>query len=82
MFAAGTCWDGPALLVRAQMVRAILVRIAKQAKPPRFLLDSGPNDGPGTMGMQAIADAVTECSASPTQLRLVSVPSSAVLNAA
>ncbi|HEX7477230.1 MAG TPA: hypothetical protein VF331_05450 [Polyangiales bacterium] len=80
---SGACWDGPALLGRAQMIRSILARIADHGGPTSVLLDCGPKDGPASIGMQAIAEALTECVLDrDTQLHLVAGPSASALRAA
>lgn len=74
---AGSRWDGPSLLSRAQMLRKLLSRFSKDHESTQLMLDAGPKDGPGTLGMRAIAEALSECvTDTPLHLRVVSGPTS------
>ena len=79
VLASGSRWDGPKLLARARMVRHLLSRLAHGAHPAPIVLDAGTKDGPASLGMAAIADALNECvSTAPSQLRLASGPMDAL----
>jgi hypothetical protein len=75
VLAGGSVWDAPSLLIRAQMIRGILRRFAHTAQSAWLWLDAGAKSGAAAIGMKAIADAVSECTAgAASQLRLVAGP--------
>jgi hypothetical protein len=70
----GARWDGPSLLARASTLRALLTKLRRRgSRPTRVVLDGGDKEGPAAIGVQAIADALTQCAlVAPGQLRLTS----------
>jgi hypothetical protein len=70
----GTRWGKPSLLARAQFIRK-LVTLLVPRRDTQVLLDAGAHGGPSSLGMRAIASAISDTAASAfSHLRLVSGP--------
>ncbi len=67
----GSRWDGPSLLARARTLRTLLGKLVRGERPTRLVLDRGNQRGSAAIGVQAIADTLTQCAmVAPGQLSL------------